>query len=133
MTKMTDPKICGELPSSKIYFGWSEMKWKFVGEITLNNVTRREACPVPGDSVTINFPSEGAGNLSHKVPSNFRHHPSPIHLHHHVPLNPCKYFMLYRTLVVYHIKYPNIIYRTSTKSAGEKENPGRKSDLENRK
>ena len=58
MTKITDPQICGELPSSKIYLSWSEMAWKFVGEITVYNVTRGEVCPASDYSVTINFPSK---------------------------------------------------------------------------
>ena len=51
ITKMTDPEICGELPSSKIYMSWSEMAWKFVGGISVYNVTRREVCPVSDYSV----------------------------------------------------------------------------------
>ena len=58
MTKITDPQICGELPSLKIYLSWSEMAWKFVGEITVYNVTIREVCPASDYSVTINFPSK---------------------------------------------------------------------------
>ena len=58
MTKITDPQICGELPSLKIYLSWSEMAWKFVGEITVYNVTRTEVCPASDYSVTINFPSK---------------------------------------------------------------------------
>ena len=58
MMKITDPEICGELPSTKIYLSWSEMVWKFVGDIMVYNVTRREVCPVSDYSVTINFPSK---------------------------------------------------------------------------
>ena len=58
MRKITDPDICGELPSSKIYLSWSEMAWKFVGEIKFYNVNRREVCQASDYSVTINFPSK---------------------------------------------------------------------------